>query len=89
MGGYATGTMQEFISLAREEQRSTQSTEHLYLDSRWMITNMLKDHGQIINIRADADKIADEYHGMGTNDFLIGLLQKHEKMAWMLRAYLE
>jgi len=26
---------------------------------------------------------------MGTNDFLIGLLQEHEKMAWMLRSYLE
>jgi len=26
---------------------------------------------------------------MGTNDFLIGLMEKHEKMAWMLRSFLE
>jgi starvation-inducible DNA-binding protein len=26
---------------------------------------------------------------MGTNDFLIGIMEKHEKMAWMLRAHLE
>jgi starvation-inducible DNA-binding protein len=26
---------------------------------------------------------------MGTNDFLTGLMERHEKMAWMLRAFLE
>jgi starvation-inducible DNA-binding protein len=26
---------------------------------------------------------------MGTNDFLIGIMEKHEKMAWMLRAHVE
>jgi starvation-inducible DNA-binding protein len=24
---------------------------------------------------------------MGTNDFLTGLMEQHEKMAWMLRAF--
>jgi starvation-inducible DNA-binding protein len=26
---------------------------------------------------------------MGTNDFLIGTMEKHEKMAWMLRDHLD
>jgi hypothetical protein len=26
---------------------------------------------------------------MGTNDFLIGIMEKHEKMAWMLRAHID
>jgi DNA-binding ferritin-like protein len=26
---------------------------------------------------------------MGTNDFLTGLMKKFEKMAWMLRAFLQ
>jgi DNA-binding ferritin-like protein len=26
---------------------------------------------------------------MATNDFLLGLVEAHEKMAWMLRAHLE
>jgi DNA-binding ferritin-like protein len=26
---------------------------------------------------------------MGTNDFLTGLMVQHEKLAWMLRAFLE
>jgi starvation-inducible DNA-binding protein len=25
---------------------------------------------------------------MGTNDFLTGLMEKHEKIAWMLRSFL-
>ena len=29
------------------------------------------------------------YHDMGTNDFLIGIMEKHEKMAWMLRAHID
>jgi starvation-inducible DNA-binding protein len=29
-------------------------------------------------------------HGdAGTNDFLTGLMERHEKMAWMLRSFLE
>ena len=27
-------------------------------------------------------------YDMGTNDFLIGIMEKHEKMVWMLRAHL-
>jgi DNA-binding ferritin-like protein len=26
---------------------------------------------------------------MGTHDYLTGLMARHEKMAWMLRAFLE
>jgi starvation-inducible DNA-binding protein len=26
---------------------------------------------------------------MGTSDFLTGVMEAHEKMAWMLRAFLE
>ena len=49
----------------------------------------MADHEQIIRtLRKDADRCEDEYHDMGTNDFLIGTMEKHEKMAWMLRAHL-
>jgi starvation-inducible DNA-binding protein len=55
-----------------------------------MISNLLADHEQIIRIlRKDADLCDDECHDMGTNDFLIGTMEKHEKMAWMLRAHLD
>jgi starvation-inducible DNA-binding protein len=45
-----------------------------------MISNPLADHEQIIrSLRTDADR-CEEYHDMGTNDFLISVMEKHEKM---------
>jgi starvation-inducible DNA-binding protein len=55
-----------------------------------MISNLLAGHEQIIRIlRKDADRCEDEYHDMGTSDFLIGLMEKHEKTAWTLRDHLD
>ena len=31
----------------------------------------------------------EKYADAGTSDFLTGLMEKHEKMAWMLRALVE
>jgi starvation-inducible DNA-binding protein len=31
----------------------------------------------------------EKHNDAGTNDFLTGLMEKHEKMAWMLRSYTE
>lgn len=49
---------------------------------------LLQDHEQIIRqIREDVpscEKLEDE----GTNDFLVGLMESHEKMAWMIRSCL-
>ena len=47
-----------------------------------MISNLLSDHEVIIrSLRRDADRCEHEYHDMGTNDFLIGRMEKDEKMA--------
>ena len=53
-----------------------------------MIKNLLEDHETIIKlIRTDIDKTV-EFMDAGTNNFLCDLIEKHEKMAWMLRSYL-
>jgi starvation-inducible DNA-binding protein len=53
-----------------------------------MLENLLADHEAIIRqLRADA--AASTFHDMGTNDFLTGSMEDHEKMAWMLRSFLE
>jgi hypothetical protein len=40
-----------------------------------MISHLLADHEQIVrSLRTDADK-CEEYHDMGTNDFLIGVME--------------
>ncbi|MFL6474315.1 MAG: Dps family protein, partial [Nitrososphaera sp.] len=58
-------------------------------DAQAMISNLLNDHETIIKtLRTNADE-AEELEDMATNDFFIQAVQKHEKMAWMLRAHLE
>ena len=51
-----------------------------------MISRLLQDYETIISaMRKDIIKVG-ETDDMGTEDFLTGLIQKHEKDAWMLRS---
>ena len=53
-----------------------------------MLAGLLADHEAVIrNLRAEIGPVAERYKDVGTSDFLTGLLEKHEKMAWMLRAF--
>ena len=48
-----------------------------------MIANLLADHEALIRqLRTDLETYDDKYRDIGTNDFLTGLMEKHEKMAW-------
>jgi starvation-inducible DNA-binding protein len=85
LGGESDGTLSEFLKSARIKEHPDENP-----DARTMISNLLEDHEAVIrNLRMDADATADKYHDMGTNDFLIGLMEQHEKMAWMLRSFLD
>jgi starvation-inducible DNA-binding protein len=54
-----------------------------------MIKGLLAMHEQVVRqLRKDID-VASEATDEGTADFLTGLVEEHEKMAWMLRAHLE
>jgi starvation-inducible DNA-binding protein len=53
-----------------------------------MIANLLADHEALVqSLRADLTTALDKYQDAGTSDFLTSLMEKHEKMAWMLRAF--
>ncbi len=57
--------------------------------SEQMIERLLSDHEEVIrNLREHADA-ADENEAIDAADFFTGLLEQHEKMAWMLRSMLE
>jgi starvation-inducible DNA-binding protein len=85
LNGRSLGTLQEFLDNARIKESPGE-----YPDDMRMLSNVLSDHEQIIKtLRKNSDECADKYHDMGTNDFLIGIMEKHEKMAWMLRAHLD
>ena len=84
IGHYAIGTMKEFLEV-------TQLTEMKYNknDSQGFIKELLNDfESLIITLREDI-KLAEDHEDAGTEDFLVGILEKHEKTAWMLRAHVK
>ena len=85
LGGKAAGTLAEFSQQTRLKEQPGQ-----HPDAHTMIANLLADHEAVIqSLRADLVTVMDKHGDAGTNDFLTGLMEKHEKMAWMLRAFLD
>jgi starvation-inducible DNA-binding protein len=85
LGGNAIGTMAEFLTYTRLKEQTA-----YYPEAREMIATLLADHEALIcQLRVDLEICVEQYHDAGTNDFLTGLMEQHEKMAWMLRAFLE
>ncbi len=85
LGGHALGTLAEFTRHTRLKERVGESP-----DARAMLADLLADHETLIRqLRADLEEAMDTHRDAGTSDFLTGLMEKHEKMAWMLRAFLE
>jgi starvation-inducible DNA-binding protein len=84
LGGRAFGTLAEFARHARLKERPGEQP-----DARGMIADLLGDHETVIRqLRGDLDKAMEAHKDVGTSDFLTGLMEQHEKMAWMLRAFL-
>lgn len=55
-----------------------------------MLAELLALHEEmIVQLRADGDACATRYRDAGTADFLTGLMEAHEKAAWMFRSQLE
>jgi starvation-inducible DNA-binding protein len=83
LGNYSFGTMKAFIEYAHIKEHAGDIPAE-----KVMIKNLLNDHETIIKlIRQYIDKTI-EFSDIGTNNFLCDLIEKHEKMAWMLRSYL-
>ncbi len=84
LGHMAPGTMTEFMKLSKLTEAPGQNP-----NDKGMIEELLHDHETIIQlVRKEIDATA-ELGDMGTNNFLCDILEKHEKMAWMLRAFVE
>jgi starvation-inducible DNA-binding protein len=60
------------------------------LSAERMIAELLALHEDlVVQLRADSAACAMRFKDAGTADFLTGLMEGHEKAAWMLRAQLE
>ena len=83
LGAPSPGTLAEFTKASRLKEHPGQHPA-----AKAMIAALLADHEAVIKtLRSDLTTAQDKLSDAGTCDFLTGLMEKHEKMAWMLRAF--
>ncbi len=81
LGGVAIGSLEEFLDHARLEEQPGVVPD---------ILRLLADHEASIRfLREDVRKCTEEFEDEGTYLLLISVMRLHEKMAWMLRSYIE
>jgi len=84
LGHYAPASLKQFLELTHltEDDRGKN-------DAQSYIRTLLADHESIaIHLRENIDNYAGPLKDLGTSDYITGLMQTHETMAWMLRAHL-
>ncbi|WP_420153751.1 Dps family protein [Siphonobacter sp.] len=85
LGHFPPATLKEFLQLTHLTEQSREKN-----DSLGFIKELLADHESIlIHLRENIDGYANALHDAGSSDYITGLMETHEKMAWMLRAHLE
>ncbi len=85
LGHYAEATLAGFLQLTHLTEATREKN-----DSEGFIKSLLASHEAIIiHLRENIDKYEKEWKDAGTSDFITGLMETHEKMAWMLRAHLK
>ena len=84
LGSQTIGSMQEFIAQSRLKD------DVKYPAQKAMLKNLLDDHeALIVYLRKDVDIVTEKIKDVVTADFLTGLMEKHETIAWKLRRYLK
>ena len=84
LGHYSLGSLKDFLHVTHMEEEN-----HDFSNSEEIIQTLVNDHETIIRIiRNDITPISHKYKDLGTGDFATGIMEKHEKMAWMLRSFL-
>jgi len=85
IGHFAPASLKSFLDL-------TQLTEMTRERNDWQgfIKELLSDHESIIiKIRENIRHFDIDCKDTGSSDFITGLMQGHEKMAWFLRAHVQ
>jgi starvation-inducible DNA-binding protein len=84
LGHYAPATLKSYLNLTHLSEQSRELN-----DSLGFIKELLSDHESIIMVlRGHVKAFTDDFHDSGSGDFITGLMETHEKMAWFLRAHL-
>jgi starvation-inducible DNA-binding protein len=82
LGGRALGSLKEMLLHTRLKEASGRTPT-----ADGMLEELLRDHEALIRALRAASDIAGGAGDKGTEDFLVGMMEAHEKMAWMLRAF--
>jgi starvation-inducible DNA-binding protein len=86
LGLKAPGTYAEFIELSQLKE----DAPSVHPDAMTMLKNLVSDHEEVISaLRKAVEELSDHVDDQGTADFVTGLMEAHEKTAWMLRSHLE
>jgi starvation-inducible DNA-binding protein len=84
LGGRASGSLAEYLKLTKLKEDNGKT-----FGEKAMIKDLLGSHETIVQrLRTEVGIVGDKHGDAGTEDFLTGLIEAHEKMAWMLRSYL-
>ncbi|MDY6938466.1 MAG: Dps family protein [Cyanobacteriota bacterium] len=85
LGKYPVGTAEGFLKLTSLKEHPNDLPS-----ANQMVERLVEDHEQVIrNLRSHIDACSEDFHDEGTSDFLTGLMEQHEEMAWMLRSFIE
>ncbi|CAN5845996.1 Dps family protein [soil metagenome] len=83
LGAPVAGTLKEYL-----DHTSLKETPGKNPDRTGMLKELLSDHETVIKaLRKNIDDCEDKFKDKGTADFLTGLMQDHETIAWTLRRY--
>jgi starvation-inducible DNA-binding protein len=83
IGHYAPATVSQLLELTHLTEKAEGKN-----DSQGFIKELLEDHESIIEfLRGNINPFANKFNDAGTSDYITGLMETHEEMAWMLRAH--
>lgn len=80
LGGQAPASFEDYLSLASIQEGDAQTKADT------MISNLAKDHRQVIKDMNTVIRLAQEQHDEGTIALLSERIAEHEKICWMLEA---
>ena len=85
VGHYVPATLKGYMELTHLTEKTKGGN-----DSQSIFAELLEDHESIIVfLREEIKPIADKWQAEGISDYITGLMEQHEKTAWMLRSHLQ
>ncbi|MFD1552864.1 DNA starvation/stationary phase protection protein [Putridiphycobacter roseus] len=85
VGHYVPATLADYAALTHltEKTKGKNNGQDIFAE-------LLEDHESIIIfLREEIKPIADKWSAEGVSDYITGLMEYHEKTAWMLRSHLK